>query len=159
MAAWGHTVNKVREKLSHLWRLTWDVRYGVLFGKQGAAIMMDLKSFVEETLCQIAEGIHGAQTRLRGSGALINPYYRAKENGPERIKNPEAFHSQTHLQTVAFDIAITASKSGKAGGGFGVAVIAASLKADGHRETSDSSTSRVRFEVVVDLPHQKPEQP
>ena len=113
MAAWGHTVNKVREKLSHLWRLTWD----------------------------------------------INPYYHAKENGPERIKNPEAFHSQTQLQTVAFDIAITASKSGKAGGGFGVAVIAASLKADGHRETSDSSTSRVRFEVVVDLPHQKPEQP
>ena len=159
MAAWGHTVNKVREKLSHLWRLTWDVRYGVLFGKQGAAIMMDLKSFVEETLCQIAEGIHGAQTRLRGSGTLINPYYHAKENGPERIKNPEAFHSQTQLQTVAFDIAITASKSGKAGGGFGVAVIAASLKADGHRETSDSSTSRVRFEVVVDLPHQKPEQP
>ena len=121
--------------------------------------MMDLKSFVEETLCQIAEGIHGAQTRLRGSGTHINPYYHAKENGPERIKNPEAFHSQTQLQTVAFDIAITASKSGKAGGGFGVAVIAASLKADGHRETSDSSTSRVRFEVVVDLPHQKPEQP
>ena len=101
----------------------------------------------------------GAQTRLRGSGALINPYYHAKENGPERIRNPEAFHSQCQLQTVAFDIAITASKSGKAGGGFGVAVIVASLKADGHRETSDSSTSRVRFEVVVDLPHQKPEQP
>ena len=53
--------------------------------------MMDLKSFVEETLCQIAEGIHDAQTRLRGSGALINPYYHAKENGPEGSRTPKRF--------------------------------------------------------------------
>lgn len=35
--------------------------------------MMDLKSFVEETLCQIAEGIHGAQTLVAG---LWGAHYR-----------------------------------------------------------------------------------
>lgn len=118
--------------------------------------MMDLKTFVEETLCQIAGGIQGAQERLQGAGATINPYYHTKESGPERIKQPDAHFSQTNLQIVEFDIALTATKTGKTGGGFGVAVLAANLNAGAHKESSDSSVSRVRFEVVVDLPHQKP---
>ena len=116
---------------------------------------MDLKTFVEETLCQIAEGIQGAQKRLEGTGAIINPYYLDKGTGKERLAKPVDGFEQIHMQTVSFDIALTASKTGKGGGGFEVSVFSANLNAGAHKESSDSSVSRVRFEVVVDLPHQK----
>ncbi len=116
--------------------------------------MMDLKTFVEETLCQIAEGIQGAQKRLEGTGAIINPYYVVRSNGKERLVDPAQGFEQKDLQTVSFDIALSATKGGKAGGGFAVTVLAANLNAGAHKESSDSSVSRVRFEVTVDLPHQ-----
>lgn len=119
--------------------------------------MMDLKTFVGQTLCQIAEGIRDAQIALDGTNATINPYYSVRSTGKERIKKPVAGYEQDCLQTVSFDIAITAAKTGKADGGFGVTVLSANLKAGAHKESSDSSVSRVRFEVVVDFPHQNTE--
>lgn len=61
---------------------------------------MDLKTFVSETLTQIAEGVQDAQQRIAqgGSGASVNP-----ENVP---------HNQRHGQPrpVEFDVAVVAGE-------------------------------------------------
>lgn len=59
-----------------------------------------------------------------------------------------------NLQRVCFDIAITATETGSSGGGLSVAVVVAKLGTDTHSENSNSTVSRVQFDVVVDFPHQ-----
>ncbi len=118
--------------------------------------MMDLKTFVEETLCQIAEGIQGAQERLQGSGATINPYFRVKNDGNYTMGRDRSRQEDgmPDFQAVNFDVAVTATEKDTGGGGFSVAVVMAKLGAGIQNEISNATVSRVQFHVVVDLPHQ-----
>lgn len=117
---------------------------------------MDLKTFVEETLCQLAEGVAAAQERLAKIGATVNPYFVQYPSGAIQAgtRPPDANQLPSQLQSVDFDVAVTAAEKDSTGGGFSIAVVMAKLGAGGHNETSNSTVSRVRFRIVVDLPHQ-----
>ena len=118
---------------------------------------MDLKTFVEETLCQLAEGVNAAQKRLAPLGVTINPYHQQRQDGTLKAHNapPDAEAFASDLQSVDFDVAITAAEKESSGGGFSIAVVMAKLGAGAHNETANATVSRVRFQVVIDLPHQK----
>lgn len=121
---------------------------------------MDLKTFVEETLCQLAEGVDAAQKRLAPLGVTVNPYFWLGAQGqPQRATTPGKAQISPHLQTVDFDVAVTAAEKDSAGGGFSIAVVMAKLGMGGQSETSSATVSRVRFQVVIDLPHHKAGEP
>lgn len=120
---------------------------------------MDLKTFVEETLCQLAEGVDAAQKRLAPLGVTVNPYFKLDGQGHiGKVNHPgktTLLPQSLQLQTVDFDVAVTAAAKDAAGGGFSIAVVMAKLGMGGQSETSSATVSRVRFQVVIDLPHHK----
>lgn len=116
--------------------------------------MMNLKTFVEETLCQLAEGVEAAQKRLAPLGVTVNPYFKIDAHGRPMLNAAhQKAQVQPQLQAVDFDVAVTAAEKDASGGGFSIAVVMAKLGAGTHNESSSSTVSRIRFQVVIDLPH------
>ena len=115
---------------------------------------MDLKTFVEETLCQLADGVVAAQKRLEPLGATVNPYFTADGNGNIKpCAAPKKGCVSPKLQAVDFDVAVTVSEKDSANGGAAISIIGAKLGMDGEKESSSSTVSRIHFQIVVDLPH------
>lgn len=103
---------------------------------------MDLEEFVSVTLKQIVGGVSRAQRELRVDGKLVNPHGRGSSSGLEFEGTP--------IQTVSFDVAVTASEKSELGGG--ISVIGLNLKLGGSTADLSSSVSRVRFSVPVGFP-------
>ena len=107
---------------------------------------MELKNFVKATLVQIAQGVKDAQGEVREIGGSVNPYERYDTGG-----------MGTHLsrgvvQTVNFDVAITASEGCTSREGIGVVVASIALGKRNESNDQSSSVSRVQFEVPLALP-------
>ena len=65
--------------------------------------MMNLKTFVEETLCQLAEGVEAAQKRLAPLGVTVNPYFKIDALGYfEKLKAAGVPEEQAKVQAAAF---------------------------------------------------------
>ena len=109
---------------------------------------MDLKTFIAESLTQIAEGIKEAQKS--DSGAIFSPLLKFNKDG-----QPEIAYNMKDLQPqmVAFDVAVTVTESSEKKGGLSVAM--ASLFGFGGEVDSSSENaaiSRIRFEIPVVWP-------
>lgn len=107
---------------------------------------MDLKTFIAESLTQIADGIREAQKS--DTGAIFSPRICFKEGLPE-IANPRPCQPQM----VAFDVAVTVTESSGKKGGLNVTV--ASLFGFGGEVGSSSenaAVSRLQFEIPVVWP-------
>lgn len=64
---------------------------------------MNLKTFVEETLCQLAEGVEAAQKRLAPLGVTVNPYFKIDALGYfEKLKAAGVPEEQAKVQAAAF---------------------------------------------------------
>ena len=116
---------------------------------------MDLKTFVSETLTQIAEGVADAQARIRAANipAAVNPSYRTANS--QRDYADES--------PVEFDVAVVVSEEsaeatgGKAAGSVGViAVLTAKASAEIESKSTGShrneTASRIRFSVKLAQP-------
>lgn len=88
---------------------------------------MELKAFIEETLCQIAEAMNGAQSRLEYLGVNINPPYMVEEG--EYVDASHRSSTVHCLQKVDFDIAVTASSGMKKDGELSISVLQPSWEA------------------------------
>lgn len=110
---------------------------------------MDIKTFISESLTQLAEGIVDAQMRTADTGMLIQPPFAGIGNGTYVPKKDDG---RSPYQTVSFDIAVTASEESQKGIGGGLRV--AFLNTDGKMSSheTDMSVSRISFHVVVKLP-------
>lgn len=100
---------------------------------------MELKDFVTETLCQIAEGTIAARKRAEACGALVNP-------APED-------HAGRQPAVVQFDVAVSASSDATSTATGGLAVWG-TFDASGSRESnlSHSTASRITFSIPMVLP-------
>ena len=118
---------------------------------------MDLRTFITETLCQISDGMIDAQTALKDKGVRINPPHQ--KNGDAYVKNKPGKYVDINAisQSIEFDIALTTSTTSGGKGGGSISVLSMSLKAEGGKEDANSSVSRVRFTLVVDLPACRPD--
>ncbi len=108
---------------------------------------MDLKTFIAESLTQIAEGIEEAQKS--DSGAIFSPRIDYTDKGRPRLAGGMVTYAP---QMIEFDVAVTVTESDgeKGGGKIGVSF----LNIGGEMTTSseNSSTSRIRFEIPVVWP-------
>lgn len=116
---------------------------------------MDLETFIAETLRQIVKGVITAQQHKDCSGARINPdTIRNKPAGSE-------IYVGERVQKVEFDVAVTISeaseKQGK--GSIGIASIGLGVGGQASSTASNSSVSRIKFEIPLILPTTGPQGP
>jgi len=98
---------------------------------------MKLEDFISETLNQIVAGVKTAQEHTKGTGAKINPSHGRPSTNP---------------QPVDFDVAVTTTEGTNKKGGLGVFVYGIGIGAQGAKDISNQSISRIRFQVPVQLP-------
>ena len=111
---------------------------------------MDLREFVNQTLCQIVEGVGDTQSRCKELGAVVNPHLNTshEQAGKQGFLNASGSFSPV----VQFDVALTVTEGGRTKGGTGVFAGAVTLGSSGQLQTESSSVSRVKVSVPVALP-------
>jgi len=110
---------------------------------------MDLKDFISESLIQIIDGVIVAQEYANEKKADVAPRLSA-ESGPRDTFR--ALHGNEPLQTVEFDVAVTASETDKAEGTIGILVATLGVGVKGSEETQTTELSRIKFSVPIGLP-------
>ena len=110
---------------------------------------MELKDFISESLIQIIDGVTAAQEHASKKGAEVAPHL-----SPGSVPDGTflAYHADTPLQTVEFDIAVTASEKDKAEGTIGILVATLGVGVRGSEERQTTELSRIKFKVPVGLP-------
>jgi hypothetical protein len=94
---------------------------------------MDIKEFIAETLKQIIDGVVDAQKYAKNKNAVIVPWHDSQK-------------------VVDFDVAVTVADSKETGGKAGISVWSIGANINRTSECSSSTTSRIRFEIPVELP-------
>lgn len=123
--------------------------------------VIDLKTFVAQTLIQIVEGVQEADKSLGGDGLIVNPTLQRALYNNKTSTHGGKLHETNRTgmaQMIDFDVAITASDSSakEAGGGIGIYVVKAGVS---HNSASQQqSVSHVKFFVPLALPKTSPEE-
>jgi hypothetical protein len=107
---------------------------------------LELDEFVSQVLRQIVKGVKTAQGEVAGQGGKVNP--AMDSGGPGPWDRP----TQTPIQDVRFDVAVSAAEGTKTKGGIGVVIATFALGSQGQSEANRSSLSRITFTVPVVLP-------
>lgn len=102
---------------------------------------MNLKDFVANTLAEIVEGCKEADSRVAGHGGSVNPLPRG------RVIDTLSWRG-VPLQSVEFDVAVTAAEESEVSGGVKVV----GMRVGGASTESSTSISRVRFAVPLAMP-------
>ncbi len=110
---------------------------------------MDLKEFIKETIGGIIDASQELQSECEGKGVIINPPITLKERDIYEHENPD--HRYRRIETIEFDVAVTAATETKGGGKVGLKILALGAGAEGHRALTNEEVSRVRFSIPVVL--------
>ncbi|MES9950068.1 MAG: hypothetical protein ABW118_14015 [Candidatus Thiodiazotropha sp.] len=116
---------------------------------------MELKDFVKETLVQITTGVNDAQNEVRDLGGYVNPAARVfpKESDQSHLTQ---IGSGQGVFMIDFDVAISVSEEGEAGGEAKLQVGSfLNLGGGGKKGSSSSTTNRIAFKVPLALPVDK----
>ena len=105
---------------------------------------MELEEFVARTLEQLVQGVRKAQQKVLSLGAAINPSSEIHSGGA--INEP---------RRIDFDVAVTASEEDSAGGTAKFSIKVLSLEGGAGATTSNSTVSRIKFNIPVQLPTMK----
>ena len=114
-------------------------------------MQMDLKTFVEDSLVQICEGIKAAQERTADTGAYIAPFL----NGDGKISVCKV--GDATPQKVSFNVAVVVTEESGKGtgvkGGLTISIAKSSLSLGGdasdNDKRQDSNTTTISFDVPV----------
>lgn len=108
---------------------------------------MELKTFVDDAISQLIEGVAQAQSKHKESGAIINP--SLKDGKVNYYSGGLAATGSGYYPTkIDFDVAVTVSED--AGAKAGIQVFGVGL--GGNVSTQNSVVSRLQFSVSVALP-------
>jgi hypothetical protein len=111
---------------------------------------MNLSEFVAATLKQIAEGVQAAQGAVNAAGGTVNPPSSTPtfDSGDIQL----AISSGQRLTSVSFDVALTVVEESDSKAGIGIATGIVGLGGSKVSKASETSVSRVQFNVPVLLP-------
>jgi hypothetical protein len=98
---------------------------------------LQLRDFVAETIKQVIDGVTIAQEYATGKKAIVNPR-------TSRYGDP--------VQSISFDVAVTAAKGTKTQGGVAVFSGVFGLGSKGQSEKNNATVSRIQFSVPIALP-------
>ena len=117
---------------------------------------MELRRFIKETLLQIAQGIEDASNALDQTTAIVNPRNIAGSGGTIDSKvygylaTDKSFRQA--VQSINFDVAISAEHGTETKGGIGIVVGTVALGSQGKSDASNTSQSRIQFTIPMVLP-------
>ena len=114
---------------------------------------MELKEFISESLCQIAEAVAEAKKKTKENDCIINPYINERfENLNQNSEYVGYAQGERLIQIVKFDIAVTIERSKEKRGE--IQVVASGLNAGFSlsRKKSENTVSRLNFSIPVSLP-------
>jgi hypothetical protein len=118
---------------------------------------MEVKEFVTAVLTEIIDGVKDAQQEAGyARDGEVNPLLRASPGTLEGRGYLVTARSGQLVQSVKFDVAVTAQKGTGTKGGIGIFMGAIGLGSQGESKASQASVSRIQFEVPVSLPYQEP---
>jgi Trypsin-co-occurring domain 2 len=110
---------------------------------------MDLKDFIKETITDVASAITELQIELEQSGVIINPPVDFKDSS---VFEPDSSsHTFRRIQTIEFDVAVTAASETSGGGKGGLKVLSFEAGAEGKHSRQNEQVSRVRFSIPLVL--------
>lgn len=115
---------------------------------------IDLQTFIKSSLVQIMEGCKEAQNELEDSHARICPRIEHPFLEHSNITNFALGETETHrlVQTIDFDVAVTATEESATKGGIGVLSAFVGAKMEGESGRGLESISRLKFSVPVCYP-------
>ena len=116
--------------------------------------MIELAKFVEETLVQLVEGVFAGNSRVQGLGGIVNPYVEDTTGGSESYTGHDGgrFGRGVPIRSVKFDVAVTSVE--EKGENIKAGIFVAPFGVAGGKTTdlSNSTVSRIQFEVPLALP-------
>ena len=121
---------------------------------------MDLKTFVKESLVEIAKGVADAEESLSDTSAIVNPrsvYVNEKESirvyGYLNVNEPgNKSNKKPVVQLIEFDVSVFAEEESDKGGGLRIGVMSVGIEAKGGTTEAKRSESRIAFQVPMALP-------
>lgn len=113
---------------------------------------MDLKEFVAKALAEIIEGVIDAQSTLGPNGKFVNPQLSTQQGPLEKQNRLVSIQGQL-VQTVEFDVAVTATSATGTKGGIGVVAGIFALGSQGQSSAENVALSRLKFSVPITLPY------
>lgn len=116
----------------------------------GAAV--ELKQFISQALADIVQGVLDAQQVLGANGKYINPELSTQQGTHEKHGKLVSIQGQL-VQTVEFDVAVTATEGTGTKGGIGVVAGVFALGSQGQSSEEISAISRIKFSVPITLPY------
>lgn len=113
---------------------------------------MELKQFISQALADIVQGVLDAQQVLGANGKYINPELSTQQGTHEKHGKLVSIQGQL-VQTVGFDVAVTATEGTDTKGGIGVIAGVFALGSQGQSSEEISAVSRIKFSVPITLPY------
>lgn len=110
---------------------------------------MEIRAFISDVLKAVVDGVVDAQMATKSSGAVISPARSREFSIPTDLSGAGG-----DIQTIDFEIAITATKPERGKGEAHPTVWAATSDEVG-RPSSSRALSRLKFRVPVALPVQR----
>ena len=110
---------------------------------------MDIKDFIIETISAIADATTELQSDYEEQGVIINPPVSVKER--DLYEDGGIGSHYRRVETVEFDIAVTAASETSGGGKAGLKILAIEAGADGQHSRRKEDVSRVKFSVPISL--------
>jgi hypothetical protein len=123
---------------------------------------MELKDFIKNSLCQIAEAILEAKEQLGSTDAEVNPArMMAYTNSSQAYGRTLAAGEKPDLEgtriveRVEFDVSVTTDAETQANGGIKISIASVNVKAGGETSDKAGSESRIKFSVPMVFPSQR----
>jgi hypothetical protein len=116
---------------------------------------MELKEFVTAVLTEIIVGVKAAQRDAEHAReGEVNPLLSTQQGELQKQGRLVTRWGQL-VQSVRFDVAVTAEEGKGTKGGIGIFMGGVGLGSQGESKASQASVSRIQFEVPVSLPYRE----
>ena len=113
---------------------------------------MELKEFISETVSSIIEAAQELQEKFQAIGAVINPPTHSQGVNLESFAEGHQLYSNRRVQSIEFDVAVTAQSSATSGGKAGLKIWVVEGSIDGAQVKSDEQVNRIKFSLPLSLP-------
>jgi len=110
--------------------------------------MIELRDFVSETIKHVIDGVVMAQEYAQTKDAVVNPKLGFTVPSEGAIDKA----TRQPVQSISFDVGVTAAEGTKTQGGVAVFIGAFGLGSKGQSEKSNEIVNRIQFSVPVSLP-------
>lgn len=112
--------------------------------------MIDIKTFVAQSITQICQGVAEATRNTTTLGAVVSPRGINFNSSGHAHLDP---NMSANVRVIEFDIAVSVNNTTGNQAAVGIFVAAVGTNSGGNSENEQSTTSRIRFTVPVCLPN------